>query len=326
MKIFRKIRDGYKRTIILFGFIKIHYTKRINPAKIIKLQQENQSLRDQLNYMKEHCDIFHLKPATGTLRQQQLRLLDFTQEFLKWVAPLKIKPFLSGGNLLGALRHKGFIPWDDDMDFYLMRPDYEKLIKWCEQNGVICFYHGKWLGYSSYEIAERLYNRVKKYPNKWVLDIWFTQLQLSKGSNFDDQQFLDFFPMDFYRDKYTFAEHQKYIQEINAKKANLVWIDEMTKFVRQQAQTNPNVVKKSNQIYYGIDGATLKSWHHDFIPTDVVLPLKKAKFENTEFYVPNQIKKFINWEFKDWDKFPHDIGWAHHNWAKDLFRKKNENR
>ena len=44
---------------------------------------------------------------------------------------LNLNYFLAYGTLIGAIRHKGFIPWDDDIDVWMSRPDYERFVKYC---------------------------------------------------------------------------------------------------------------------------------------------------------------------------------------------------
>lgn len=62
------------------------------------------------------------------LRKWQLKLLEILVYFRDFCEEHDIKFFLSGGTCIGAIRHKGFIPWDDDVDVMLLREDYDKLI------------------------------------------------------------------------------------------------------------------------------------------------------------------------------------------------------
>ena len=102
-------------------------TEEINALK--ESQKRNEEILDSYYAFFSNLYLdYDLKPK-GILNNMQIlcqELLDFVVNVcnkydLNW--------WLAAGNLLGAQRHGGFIPWDDDMDIGLMRKDYNKFNK-----------------------------------------------------------------------------------------------------------------------------------------------------------------------------------------------------
>lgn len=70
----------------------------------------------------------------NTLRKAQLKMLDALIEIDRICKMHDIDYWLDAGTLLGAVRHKGFIPWDDDIDICMIRSDFNKFLKMCQKD------------------------------------------------------------------------------------------------------------------------------------------------------------------------------------------------
>ena len=90
------------------------------------------------------------------LREVQLSIINQFDEFCKIN---QIQYFLAFGTLLGAIRHNGFIPWDDDVDIVLTRPEYEKLAQFTQISDNIKivthnYTHGYWHPFTHMNLAD----------------------------------------------------------------------------------------------------------------------------------------------------------------------------
>lgn len=68
----------------------------------------------------------------ATLRKLQILELKILLEFKRICERHNLQYFLIGGTLLGAVRHRGFVPWDDDIDVGMMRSEYIKFLNVCK--------------------------------------------------------------------------------------------------------------------------------------------------------------------------------------------------
>ena len=126
------------------------------------------------------------------LRKLQLTELELLIEFDRVCRKNHIRYTLTGGTLLGAVRHGGFIPWDDDADVSMLRVEYEKFRKACETDLGDSYYfqdmkntHGYRWGYGKLRKRNTLFLREHQEHMPYMQGV-----------------FIDIFPLDGVPDNY----------------------------------------------------------------------------------------------------------------------------
>ena len=107
--------------------LKIAIQKEIQ--RFIGMREYQEQIDSLYYFLNKYADITKLPTAEGKLRDLQLCDIQLLGIFHEVCKQNNLEYWLDYGTLLGLYRHKGFIPWDDDVDVCMMRDDYERAVK-----------------------------------------------------------------------------------------------------------------------------------------------------------------------------------------------------
>ena len=270
----------------------------------IKIRHLKSSVKNSGDkFVKLTCPITEIPPATGKLRQIQMDNLEGIEFFDDICSKNGISYWLDFGNLLGAVRHKGFIPWDDDVDFGMIREDYEKFIE-LFKNG----FPDNDEYYIKYNNngKDKCFIKVcrKNFPHV-AMDIFPYDYYFKKTDEKEKLSLTEFIRKLTHKKYYTFL----YPFFINNPDGMRKRFFKMRDKKILKGETPDKSAKPS--LFFGVD----YSHNHKNLVVDyeTIFPVKKIFYEGKYFSSPNNEDALLKAEYGDYMTLPNDCYPRHSN-------------
>ena len=278
------VQHNYQKGIKTYRFLGIKIWSKIDKSVIKHINSQIKLLRQLVN---SSVDITKLRSATGKLRQNQMASVQILKTVDKVCRQYSYKYWLDFGTLLGAVRHGGFIPWDDDIDICMLREDFNNILPKLKE-----------IYFNNPELTVR-----ERYDNHFQIRV----------KNSDNKIGLDIFPVDIYErdglsddelNKFNAILHKitiKLTKENASKRLNMSQIRDTIQNL--YAQNLPSKFGHQGKLlFYGIDYP--HSHENKVMKYDTIFPLKTLSFEGVEFPVPNNSNKHLNELYGDYMQLP----------------------
>ena len=250
-------------------------------------------------------DATKLKPAEGELRSHQLRLLDFAYDLTNDIEEkLGIRMMLTGGGLIGAIRHKGFVPWDDDLDFDLMSEDFEKLLKYVKKE-YIYLDASNCKNYN--EHRSQIDKLIQQNPNQIIFSQKPSCLSVYKGESLLNCLCFDFFPRYYINPSITKKEYINYRKKFE----NVIEQSKYKSFrkyfdcYKREVNNQDIFVQDSSKTAYGWGNTSFNDFAKmSMVNKDVILPCSRIVFEGKEFWTMNKPEVYLKEFYGDYMHIP----------------------
>lgn len=279
-------------------------------------------VKSMLNELGDKSALAQLSPD----QEKELKelLLNMCIDVMSFCETHGFTCMLGGGTALGAIRHKGFIPWDDDIDLNMPREDYNRFIPLFSEA-----FKGKYDVYAPDGIRQAAVLSAKvAIPGTILEDIFHAGDPIKLGVN------LDIFPIEnvpdnkiiaiikghlsnAYRKAVVSASYYqcrsdkmktlfygsrktKFIYNIRcflgflmSWRSYQLWYVKFDKFVQTKGKTQKVTIPTGQKNYFG----EMMDWN-------LIFPLKKAEFEGHEFNVYGKVEEYLTMLYGDYMQLP----------------------
>ena len=250
----------------------------------------------------------------------QQELLKILKAFIEVCDKHHLTYFLVGGSCLGAARHQGFIPWDDDIDVGMPRPDYDKFIQLQKEYEGTPFFIQTWKSDPRYTYN---YGKLRDSSTTYIENFYYKH-RINHGV------WIDIFPIDgmaykFDKPREKYARRVKFIwrqsflsylpQLLRKVHARTFFTDILLNIVAvlfypfdiahyRRKISEKHMIKipyEEAEVVANLGGINAKK---EAMPKKLFLETTKLKFEDIEVCVPKDFDSYLTYLYNDWRKWP----------------------